>query len=397
MPASIDYLLQRYADKTCTDDERAQLMQLLQQADHDEAVQQLIDQMMLERAPLHAMPDDAAEAVLLTILQTGKAPVIPIDKPERKFNSWRVAAAAIIVLFLAVGGWLWLNRTTSNDIAKTAGTNATSSDILPGGNKALLTLADGRTIELDSTANGIIAQQGSVSIFKKENGQLAYGSDADKTAELLYNQLRTPRGGQYQLVLPDGTKVWLNSMSAIRYPAAFTGKERRVELSGEAYFEVAKNKDMPFKVSVDGKAEIEVLGTHFNINSYSDEPTVNTTLLEGSVRVTGLEIRDSRMIVPGEQAQLKKNGQLQVNQNANIEQVMAWKNGVFYFDNTDLPTLLRQLSRWYAIDIVYEGSIPKRQFAGKMQRDLNLSQVLRILQTNKVRYRIEQQKLIIMN
>lgn len=397
MPASLHYLLQRYADKTCTNDEKAQLMQLLQQAEHDEAVQQLIDQMMLERAPLHALPDDTAESILQTILQAGKQPVVAIDTHQPRLRMWRVAAAAIILLFLAVAGWLWLNPTSSNDTVKTEKPTTTSNEILPGGNKALLTLADGRTIVLDSTANGMIAKQGGATVFKRDDGQLDYNAETQQTAELLYNQLRTPRGGQYQLRLPDGTNVWLNSMSSIRYPTTFTGNERRIELSGEAYFEVAKNTAMPFKVSVDGKAEIEVLGTHFNINSYSDEPYVNTTLLEGSVRVRGLATRSSKLIVPGEQVQLQQNGQLQVQKNVNIEQVMAWKNGVFYFDNTDLPTLLRQLSRWYAIDIVYEGTVPKRQFAGKMQRDLNLSQVLRILQTNKVRYRVEQQKLIIMN
>ncbi|MEJ8818660.1 FecR domain-containing protein [Lacibacter sp. H407] len=398
MLPSLEYLLQRYADKNCTEEEKVQLMQLLQQPENDEAVQQLIDKMMQEREPRYAMPDDAAEAVLHTILQTGKAPVISIDdNGNRKRSVWlRVAAAAIITLFLAVGGWLWLNKTPSNDTVKTEEKKSISNDRLPGGNKALLTLDDGSTIVLDSTSNGVVAQQGGATILKTGNGQLAYDIATNESSKVLYNTLSIPRGGQYQLMLPDGSKVWLNSLSSIRYPTTFIGKERRIELSGEAYFEVAKNAAMPFKVSVDGKAEVEVLGTHFNINSYTDEPTVNTTLLEGSVRVTGLETRDSKLIVPGEQVQLKKNGQLSVNKNANIEQVMAWKNGIFNFDGADLPMLLRQLSRWYDIDIVYEGPVPQREFGGKMQRDLNLSQTLRILKTNNVNYRIEKQKLIIM-
>jgi transmembrane sensor len=398
MLPSLEYLLQRYADKTCTEAEKAQLMHLLQQAENGEAVQQLIDSMIKEREPRYAMPDEAAEAVLHTILQTGKAPVITMEESGRKrYRIWmRVAAAATIMLFLAVGGWLWLNHTPSNDTVKNEEKNPSSKDILPGGNKAVLTLDDGRTIILDSTANGLVAQEGGTTISKQGNGQLTYDIANGKSAQVLYNTLSIPRGGQYQLQLPDGSKVWLNSMSSIRYPTTFTGKERRIELSGEAYFEVAKNAAMPFKVIVDGKAEVEVLGTHFNINSYSDEPTVNTTLLEGSVRMTGLATRESKLIVPGEQAQLKKNGQLFVNENANIEQVMAWKNGIFNFDGADLPIVLRQLSRWYDIDIVFEGPVPQREFGGKMQRDLNLSQTLRILKTNNVNYRIEQQKLIIM-
>lgn len=398
MLASLEYLLQRYADKTCTPEEKAQLMQLLQQPDNDEALQQQIDKLISERDTRYAMPDDAAEAILHSILQTGKAPVIPInDNRKRSISRWQsIAVAASIALLLSAGGWFWLTRTPSADTVQTAMEPAKAGDILPGGNKALLTLDDGSTIVLDSTSNGIVAQQGGATILKRDNGQLAYDVLPEKQEKTLYNTLSTPRGGQYQLVLPDGSKVWLNSASTIRYPTNFTGKERKIELSGEAYFEVVKNASMPFKVNVNGKTEVEVLGTHFNVNSYNDEPSINTTLLEGSVRVTGLITNDTRLIAPGEQAQLKANGQIYVNKTANIDQVMAWKNGIFNFDDADLPTVLRQLSRWYDIDIVYEGPVPQREFGGKMQRDLNLSQILRILEKNKVHYRTEKQKLIIM-
>ncbi len=398
MPASLEYLLQRYVDKTCTQEERAQLMQLLQHSDNDENLQQHIDQLIRERDARYVMPDDAAEAVLHTILQTGKAPVIPINHSgKRRFSMWpRIAVAASIALLLSAAGWLWLNRTPSAGIVKIAPKPANAGDILPGGNKAVLTLDDGSTIMLDSTSNGIVAQQGGATILKRDNGQLAYDVLQKGFQKVLYNTLSTPRGGQYQLVLPDGSKVWLNSGSTIRYPTNFTGKERRIDLSGEAYFEVVKNAAMPFKVNVNGKTEVAVLGTHFNINSYTDEPAINTTLLEGSVRVTELETHDTRLIAPGEQAQLKVNGQIYVNKNVNIEQVMAWKNGIFNFDDADLPTVLRQLSRWYDVDIVYEGTIPQREFGGKMQRDLNLSQILRILEKNNVHYKTEKRKLIIM-
>lgn len=398
MPASLEYLLQRYTDKTCTEEEKEQLMQLLQQPNNDEVAQLLIDRMIKERQTRYTMPQDAAEAVLQAILQTGKTTVISIkDNGRTRNNLWRrIAVAASITLLLAIGGWLWSTRTPSADIVQTKDQPTISIDLLPGGNKAILTLDNGRTIVLDSTSNGIVAQQGGATVLKTGDGQIAYDILGKESLNALYNKLSTPRGGQYQLVLPDGSKVWLNSLSSIRYPTTFNGKERRIELKGEAYFEVAKKANMPFKVNIEGKAEVEVLGTHFNINSYADEPAIATTLLEGSVRVTGLENRDSRLIEPGEQAQLKKNGQLTLNKAVNVEQVLAWKNGIFNFDNADLPMVLRQLSRWYDVDVVYEGSIPQREFGGKIQRDLNLSQVLRILEKNNVHYRTQGRKLIIM-
>ncbi len=398
MSVSLEYLLQRYADKTCTEQEREQLMQSLQQDDNDEPIKQLIDRMILEREPVHAMPGEAADAVLGAILHATKAPVVPmINVDSLRHSLWRrVAVAASIILVLASGAWLWLTKSPSPGIVKTEAKNAAFTDLLPGGTKAQLTLDDGSTIVLDSTANGIVAQQGGATISKSNNGQLAYNLANSKAAKVLYNTLSTPRGGQYELVLPDGSKVWLNSASSIRYPTTFTGKERRIELRGEAYFEVAKNVSMPFKVTIQGKAEVEVLGTHFNINSYADEPAIATTLLEGSVRVTGLESSTTQLIVPGQQAQLNANGQIALNKNVDVNQVMAWKNGIFNFENADLPMLLRQLSRWYDVDVIYETAVPQREFGGKMQRDLKLSQMLRILEKNNVHYRIEGRKLIIM-
>ncbi len=398
MLASLEYLLQRYVDKTCTPEERAQLMELLQQSGNDVDLQQQIDKLINERDVRYTMPDAAAEAVLNTILQTGKTPVISISNDSiKRISIWRrLAVAASLALLLSAGGWFWLSRTPSVDIVKTEMKPSKADDILPGGNKALLTLDDGSTIMLDSTSNGVVAQQGGATVLKSGNGQLAYDVSKTDPEKILYNTLSTPRGGQYQLVLPDGSKVWLNSGSTIRYPTNFTGKERKIDLSGEAYFEVVKNASMPFKVNVNGKTEVEVLGTHFNINSYTDEPSINTTLLEGSVRVTALATHYTRLIAPGEQAQLKANGQIDLNKTVNIDQVMAWKNGIFNFDDADLPTVLRQLSRWYDVDIVYEGPVPQREFGGKMQRDLNLSQILRILEKNNVHYKTEKQKLIIM-
>jgi transmembrane sensor len=308
---------------------------------------------------------------------------------------FKVAAAAVLL----IGSIAVYQFAFTNDMNQQIVLNKPENkkqDVSPGGNKAILTLSDGSAIVLDSAANGTLAQQGISKIIKLPNGQLVYNSLGGKPAEVLYNTITTPRGGQYQLILADGSKVWLNASSSLRFPATFTGKERKVELTGEAYFEVAKNASMPFKINVEGRSEVEVLGTHFNINSYVDEATINTTLLEGSVKVTGFSNHNSKLIVPGEQAQLHQNGLISLNKNLNMEEVMAWKNGNFYFNKASLQMVLRQLSRWYDVEIVYEGNVPQREFEGEMERGLNLSQILKILEKNNVHFKIEKNKLIVM-
>lgn len=312
----------------------------------------------------------------------------------------RVAAAAAILLVLGSASYFLFFNKEKNKIAKAGSNTVQKIDIPPGGNKAVLTLGDNRIIILDSAKEGMLTQQGNTKILKLDDGQLAYNSLKDPSSspgatEVLYNTITTPRGGQYQLTLADGSKVWLNAASSIRFPVAFVGSERKVEITGEAYFEVAKNPVKPFKVEVNGKQEVEVLGTHFNINAYDDEPLINTTLLEGSVKVTVFTTHDSRLITPGQQAQLNSNRHITLNRSPNIDQVMAWKNGVFNFEKADLSMVLRQLSRWYDVNIIFEGTIPQRIFEGEMQRDLNLTQVLRILERNNVHFRIVGKNLIV--
>ena len=301
-----------------------------------------------------------------------------------------------------IGGFLVFNlikKTDANrdvvtiDTSKQVDASQQASD--PGSNKAILTLADGSTIILETAANGTLTQQGNSKIVKPAEGKLAYNLLDEKTTEVLYNSIATPRGGQYQVIFSDGSKVWLNAASSLRFPAGFTGNERKVELVGEAYFEVSKNASMPFKVAIAGKGEVEVLGTHFNVHAYHDEETTHTTLLEGSVRVTGLSTGDSHIINPGEQAQVDGKGQISINKNADTEQAIAWKNGTFNFSNADLEMVLRQLSRWYDVDIKFEGAVPQRKFAGEIQRDLKLPQVLKLLEKNNVFCKLEGKTLIV--
>ena len=300
---------------------------------------------------------------------------------------WAVAA---VLLLMVVGIWIF-NREPSNGSRETAVTPKVQQDIRPGKDGAILTLADGRQIELESASNGSLAQQGASNI-KKEGNQVVYHQQ-NKTPEVLYNTMSTPKGRQYALVLSDGSKVWLNAASSIRFPTAFTGDTRGVEITGEAYFEVAHNPGKPFIVSVNNM-RVEVLGTHFNINAYSDEESIKTTLLQGSVKVS----KGEKMVLlhPGQQAQSSLTlAAIRVAHEVNLEEVMAWKNGYFSFHNADIQTVMRQLARWYDVTVEYKGAVPERVFEGEMQRDLMLSQALKILEKNRVHFRVEGKKIVV--
>jgi ferric-dicitrate binding protein FerR (iron transport regulator) len=224
------------------------------------------------------------------------------------------------------------------------------------------------------------------------NGQLIY--KAKNSSGVAYNTMTTPKGRQFSLVLPDGTKAWLNAASSLRYPTAFVGRERKVEVTGEVYFEVAKNKQMPFKVKVNENMEVEVLGTHFNINSYSNEASINTTLLEGSVQISNQS--QKQILKPGQQARVNNDQKINIVSDVNLKKVMAWKNGVFDFDDASLQEVMHQLERWYDIEVVYERGVPDIEFVGTLSRDLSLEDVLKGLKLSEVNFRIEGRKLVIM-
>lgn len=307
-----------------------------------------------------------------------------------------VAAAAVIILFGAVA-YLWIINRPSKQLVNVDPTPL-NQDIAPGKEGAVLTLADGTTVVLDSLGNGLVAVQNGSKISLR-NGQLMYNADhSGGTAETAYNTVSTPKGRQFKLILSDGTKVWLNAASSLRYPALFTGRERKVEVTGEVYFEVARNARMPFHVRVNDETEVEVLGTHFNINSYKDEASINTTLLEGSVQV--LSKGKKAVLKPGQQAQVghadAPTDRIKIVNDANVEKVMAWKNGIFNFQDASLEEVMRQLERWYDIEVMYEKGIPKLEFVGKMDRDLSLMNVLRGLEVSEVHFRIEGRKLVVL-
>ncbi|SEW53373.1 FecR family protein [Chitinophaga arvensicola] len=316
------------------------------------------------------------------------------DTPVRRIpfaRKWRWAAAA--VLLLAAGTWFW-NYHHQERLSAGNNNNNLPADVAPGGALATLTLADGSSITLDSAANGKLAQQGNAQVIKLSNGQVAYNAAGLRGKEMLWNTMSTPKGGQYQLVLPDGTKVWLNASSSITFPATFVGDKRTVKIHGEVYFEVAKNEQQPFTVDINGKALVQVLGTSFNVNSYDDEESIKTTLIDGSVRI----VNDHQKMVlkPGQQAVIASAGEdINVNSSADPDQVLAWKNGIFDFTGADLKTVMRQLVRWYNIEVEYRGTESDITFEGKMYRNVHLKDVLEGLQKMGVKTELQGKKLIV--
>lgn len=304
-------------------------------------------------------------------------------------TGWAVAAALLVLA--TVGFFLIRHETKNETLAAKSPKPDLHTDIAPGGDKAVLTLADGRTIILDSAANGDLSQQGGTKVIKI-GGQLSYNPEG-KTAQVLYNTVSTPKGGQYQLLLADGTKVWLNAASSLRFPTAFAGKERSVELTGEGYFEVAHNAAVPFHVSVNDM-DVQVLGTHFNINGYSDEEAIKTTLLEGRVMVKKGD--KSVFLNPGQQAQTASGSEtIRLKSGVDVEAVIAWKNGLFQLDGADVKTIGRQIERWYDVAVRYSGNPQSAHLSGEVPRSLNLSQIIKVLEASGIDVKMDGRTLTI--
>ncbi|WP_413667572.1 FecR domain-containing protein [Mucilaginibacter sp. Mucisp86] len=382
-------LIAKYMRNELSEQEKLQLDQWLQaDASNQELFKKLTDEHQLNNELETFSATNKAKAWQNIAKGTGF---------KRKSSNllWIGYAAAVILLAALT---ITLNKRRPSDQPQNLVNQY--KDIPPGTNKAVLTLADGSTIVLDSAKHGQIASQQHAVIKEDENGKVVYEATdnaqsptAPAPAEAIaMNMLATPRGGQYQIVLPDGTKVWLNAASSIKYPTAFTGNERRVELTGEAYFEVSKDPSKPFNVKTASQT-VTVLGTHFNINSYTDEGATKTTLLEGSVRVTN-NAGQSVKIKPGEQA-INISNSINITENANVDEAVAWKNGKFVFSNTDLQTIMRQLSRWYDVDVEYQGKTAQKHYMGRISRNVPVSQIFEILKTSGLNFTINGRKIIV--
>lgn len=385
----LQYLMERYRTNRCTREEVEELFGLIREGNENELFQ-ILQQQWDEVAKRMDVPGVVAT-------------------PKRRLRTRRQRIAVLLCLLLVVGGAGVIYRMSS--VAKITPPHILASpprfknDVQPGGDKAILTLADGTTIVLDSSRNGSLSTQGNARVIKLSNGRLAYQAmKGGAEAGPVYNTISTPRGGQYQIELPDGSKVWLDASSTLRFPTAFTGKTRDVQLSGEAYFDVTGNPNQPFFVSVfsqepgrgDELQRVQVLGTQFNVMDYADERFVKTTLLEGSVKVQDAG-RES-MIRPGEEAQLTRDhtAGIQVIHDADVDAAMAWKNGYFNFNKADIQTIMRQLSRWYDIDVSFRGGAGgDRVFYGGIQRNLPLTSVFRILERSGVQFSIEGKKVVV--
>ena len=321
--------------------------------------------------------------------------VSPKNKGAFHMQTWhKITAAASIIL--AISLTVFLSQSTDKQSKEELTVKSTGSDLAPGGNKAILTLSDGSQIVLDSLGTGTLSTQGNAKVVKLNDGELAYSLVGKKEErENLFNTVSTPKGGQYQLVLSDGTKVWLNAASSLRFPASFTGTERKVELTGEGYFEVAANKNKPFIVATDNM-EVTALGTQFNINGYENEPGLTTTLLEGSVRVD--YNHKSALLVPGERAWIGDQAKgITLSQDLDINATIAWKSGIFHFVQADIKTIMRELARWYNVEVIFEDSIPDTKFDGKIYRNVNASEVFRILESGGMEFKIVGNKVIVQN
>ncbi len=359
---------------------------LAEQAELDE----WLDQSPVNRERFAQRVEEQRLAQSLVIFEDGndlkesmRAQIVWEQQPVRKLRPlWRRVAMAAI--FIPLAGicllvlWLYKGRRV------TAPQQAIAiHDLLPGGSKAVLTLADGTAVLLDSAKSGLITTQGRSQVVKVAAGQLIY-KNGTVNSTTGYNMITTPRGGEYSVVLPDGTQVWLNAQSSIRFPTAFSGSSREVQMTGEAYFNVAKNKDMPFRVNVAG-AIVQDLGTEFNVMAYSDESAVKTTLISGAARV----IKDavSVRLSPGQQVQVTSS--LGSVTNVNTSEVVAWKNGYLEFNGADIETVMRAISRWYDVDIKYDARRNVHTFTGQIDKTGRASEAMQILSTSGYNFRIE--------
>jgi transmembrane sensor len=422
----IHYLLDRYIKGLLTGEEERELAKILQDPAQESFFLQELVSMLEAEAEAEGSADEAGkvwEPVLQRVLSVdktmgedasgegadwadgdesggrgvegsgeGRAGIL-----RRLGYGLRRWSVAVIFLLVAGGGLLlFLRGRETRPVVTIAAKPAVQ--IQPGANKAVLTLANGQQIILNNAQNGTIGQQGNIRVVKLDSGQLAYAtpkaeSPADQLAKgPLYNTITTPRGGQYQVTLADGTKVWLNAESSLRFPIAFTDKDREVELTGEAYFEVKADKDKPFLVKA-GQTETRVLGTNFNIMAYSDEGAVKTTLLEGAVSM-GLGMH-SALLRPGEQGQYDDGKNIIATRAVNTRAVVAWKDGYYFFDRTPVKSVMRQIARWYDVTIVYQGAAPEDEIVGKLPRTADVKEVLHIMELIGIHFKIDGKTIVV--
>jgi ferric-dicitrate binding protein FerR (iron transport regulator) len=387
----LEYYINSYLSGSITPEEWSELQELLKDSDNWQELKKLMDIQIAEYAlsePLFPRMKDAIRKGVLEKIAGEEAAGAPEENPGKTrtvvFKRWYWAAAAAVLLTGTTAVYYMAGKKHTPPPALA---HHQPADIAPGTNKAVLTLANGSTVSLDSSGARVIAQGSAV--IRQQGGQLLYAAKGN-SGNITYNTLNTPQGGQFQLQLSDGTRIWLNAASSITYPTAFTGHERRVEVKGEVYFEIAPSANAPFIVQVDDRAAIEVLGTAFNVNAYKDEKSLDATLLNGSIKVNGVVIK------PGQQARIQPSSEIRIVKQADVVKALAWKNGLFDFEDAKLDEVMRQLARWYDIEVSYEGDIPDIEFIGKISRNSSLKGVLKGLERMGVHFRLDEgRKLVV--
>lgn len=387
----LEYYINSYLSGSITPEEWGELQELLKDSNNWQELKKLMDIQIAEYAlsePLFPRMKDAIRKGVLEKIAGDEAAGAPEENPGKTrtvaLRRWYWAAAAAVLLTGTAAVYYMAGKKHTPPPALV---HHQPADIAPGTNKAVLTLANGSTVSLDSSGARVITQ--GPAVIRQQGGQLLYAAKGN-SGNITYNTLNTPQGGQFQLQLSDGTRIWLNAASSITYPTAFTGHERRVAVKGEVYFEIAPSANTPFIVQVDDRAAIEVLGTAFNVNAYKDEKSLDATLLNGSIKVNGVVIK------PGQQARIQPSSEIRIVKQADVVKALAWKNGLFDFEDAKLDEVMRQLARWYDIEVSYEGDIPDIEFIGKISRNSSLKGVLKGLERMGVHFRLDEgRKLVV--
>lgn len=402
MNSRLQHLLEQWSNDRFTEAERQELIDILQSASAEQEIIPALQDMWEKTEDEGFFSEEQQQRLIRNILDQYPGGELPVGKEPApamyavhrnpSIRKWRWAIASCVTLMIGIGGYYWYQKTQEKapaDVVQSA------DRVLPGKSGALLTLSDGSEVLLDTIKNGRVSLPGGA-VANVRNGVLEYEGGG---ASVQYNTISTSRGKQFQLKLSDGTNVWLNAESSIHYPVAFTGKERLISITGEVYMEVAQNASIPFRVAVNGGTSVEVLGTSFNVNAYENERSVRTTLLDGSVRVrlNGFSKGGYKLLSPGQQA-LTTNGDdpIQVFNDVNTASAVAWKNGVFDFNNVPLEEAMRQLARWYDIEVVFQQPLPEVQLGGTIKRSLPFADVLYFLGNVGIHYKLEGKRLIIL-
>lgn len=400
----LEHLFKLYYQKKASDSERGELINFLENDLYQEQIKDLISNLIKDDSKDNTLPQEVSSDILTSIFQTTRNEEVDnnvaesTDQPRAEryhvVNNWRYwLAAAVISGFAVLGGYSLIPSHRETPPLQ----NFVGKDLPPGNDRAQLALWDGRIVELGDGVDSKVPQNSGIKINILE-GEII--SDK-KSHSVGYNTLSTPLGGQYKVILPDGSKAWLNSGSSIRFPTAFTGGKRTVAMSGEVYFEIQRNKQMPFTVQLSdkkvngGNMEVTVLGTHFNISSYADEPSIKTTLVEGAVEIKRGDVK--KVLLPGEQARVSHgaNKSAILIKTVDTQGVVAWKEGRFEF-NGNVQEIMRQIARWYNVQVRYEGNTDQKAFTGAISRKNNISDVLKMLElTGEVQFVVDNGTIVV--